>query len=203
MQNKRNITLIILLSVILVLGIAPVTAAPPAQGDPVVAKLHEINGQLQAMGLNIQAAEVHFFTFGQGRPSARILQKDTRWVPYDPNRGGRDNLTYLVDVSNGNTASGLTAAQTEAAIDNAMGTWDVEKCLRKLDIAKMYDDGGDYTIFDYFFGFGGYGNPMYADIVNAGWYPKAYFDAVTGGAGENVLAFSVTFIWISASGFGH
>ncbi len=35
-----------------------------------------------------------------------------------------------------------------------------------------------------------------ADIVNAGWWPKAFFEAVGGpGGGDDILAFSVTFIF--------
>jgi hypothetical protein len=100
-----------------------------------------------------------------------------------------------VDQSDGATASGLTSAATEAAIDRAMATWNSdEKCLGNVDVIKRADSGADPDIFDSFFGFGGFGDPFLADIVNAGWYPKAFFDAVGGpGGGNGILAFSVTF----------
>jgi hypothetical protein len=64
----------------------------------------------------------------------------------------------------------------------------------KVDIVKRIDAGADPDIFDFFFGFGGFGNPFLADIVSAGWLPRAFFEAVGGpGGGRGILAFSVTF----------
>lgn len=172
-------------------------AAWAEEGDPyVLGLMHAINDQLQAQGLNIEVSEIEFFTIGGGRPSNRIHQTGARWVPNDPRRlADGDNITYLVDQSDGATASGLTSAATEAAIDRAMTTWNTdESCLDKVDIIKRADNGDDPDIFDFFFGFGGFGNPFLADIVNAGWLPKAFFDAVGGpGGGNGILAFSVTF----------
>ncbi|MFQ5772803.1 MAG: matrixin family metalloprotease [bacterium] len=170
------------------------------EGDPaVLAKMHEINEQLAAQGLNMAVESIEFFTIGAGRPSNRIHQQDFRWVANDPNRLAQGiDITYLVDQSMGATASGLTNAQTEAAIDRAMTTWDNEKALKKVDLVKRPDPGSDVTIYDWFFGFGGFGNYLAADIVNAGWWPRAFFEAVGGpGGGRGILAFSVTFIWTS------
>ncbi|MGH7457314.1 MAG: matrixin family metalloprotease, partial [bacterium] len=168
------------------------------EGDPeILAMMHDINNQLAAMGLNLSVESIELFTIGQGRPSNRIHAQPFRWVPNDSRRLAQGiDITYLVDQSDGATASGLTNAQTEAAIDNAMTTWQNDQALEKVDIVKRADSGADPDIFDFFFGFGGFGNPFLADITNAGWLPKAFFDAVTG-AGNNVLAFSVTFIFVS------
>lgn len=175
--------------------VAPVAWAE--EGDPhVLGLMHDINQQLQAQGLNIEVSEIELFTIGGGRPSNRIHQTGSRWVANDPRRlADGDNITYLVDLSEGATASGLTAAATEGAIDRAFSTWNTdEKCLDNVDFIKRPDTGADPDIFDSFFGFGGFGNPFLADIVNAGWYPKAFFDAVGGpGGGDGILAFSVTF----------
>jgi hypothetical protein len=172
-------------------------------GDPVVlAKMNSINAQLADMGLGIAVESIEFLTFGNGRPSNRIHQQPFRWVPNDPRRVAHgDDLTYLVDRSDGATASGLSNAQTEAAIDAAMGTWDADKALKKVDLVKRADSGADPDIFDSFFGFGGFGNPFLADIVDAGWLPRAYFEAVGGpGGGRGILAFSVTFIFTTEDG---
>ena len=169
------------------------------EGDPaVLAMMHQINERLAQMGLNIAVEQIEFFTIGQGRPSNRIHQQEFRWVPGDPRRlADGDNITYLVDHSDGATASGLTAALTETAIDTAMSTWAANKCLKKVNLVKRADTGADPDIFDSFFGFGGFGNPFLADIVNAGWLPKAFFDAVGGpGGGHSILAFSVSFIFV-------
>lgn len=173
------------------------------EGDPaVLAKMHQINENLRAMGLNIAIEEIHLITIGQGRPSNRIHQTGLRWVAGDARRlADGDNITYLVDQSDGATASGLTNAQTEAALDRALNTWDASNCLKKVDIVKRADSGADPDIFDSFFGFGGFGNPFLADIVEAGWLPKAFFDAVGGpGGGDGILAFSISFIFTDGSG---
>ncbi len=172
-------------------------------GDPhVLALMEDINNQLAGMGLSMAVESIEFFTIGEGRPSNRIHQQPFRWVPNDPRRIAQGiDITYLVDQSDGATASGLSNAQTEAAIDNAMDTWDANKSLKRVELVKRADSGADPDIFDAFFGFGGFGNPFLADIVNAGWLPRAYFEAVGGpGGGRGILAFSVSFIFTDGSG---
>jgi Matrixin len=180
------------------------TASVFAQsGDPtVIANMERINRDLTRRGLGIAVEQIEFFTIGQGRPSNRIHQQPFRWVPNDDRRlADGENITYLVDQSDGATASGLTNAQTETAIDLAMNTWDTENCLKKVDIVKRGDSGADPDIFDSFFGFGGLGDPFLADIVNAGWLPRAFFEAVGGpGGGRGILAFSATFIFTEDDG---
>ena len=110
-------------------------------------------------------------------------------------------ITYLVDQSDGATASGLTNAQTEGAIDRALDTWQTNACFARVDIVKRADTGADPDIFDSFFGFGEFGDPFLADITNAGWLPRAFFEAVGGpGGGRGILAFSVTFIFTDDNG---
>ncbi len=192
---KSSIGILLLLVLLVPAGLS----AQRGQGDPeVLAMMHRVNKQLAAQGLNIAVEQIEFFTFGLGRPVNRIHQQPFRWVANDPRRlaDGID-ITYLVDKSEGATESGLSDSDTEGAIDNAISTWDTEKCLRKVQINERADGGADPDIFDSFFGFGGFGNPFLADIVNAGWLPRAYFEAVGGpGGGRGILAFSVTFIFL-------
>jgi len=176
-------------------------AAPDAQ-DPLVAKLLDINAQLQARGMHVAIEEVSFFRIGEGRSNVRIHQQEFRWVPNDPRRlADGDRITYLVRNSRGATASGLTAAQTGAALDAALATWDATQALKKLTILKRNETAVDPDIYDGFFGFGGTDNeatadPFQADIVEAGWRPRAFFEAVGGpGGGRGILAFTVTFIF--------
>ena len=175
--------------------------APGAQmqtGASLVEQITAINQQLRAAGRSVAVEQIEFFTIGAGRPSVRIHQTGTRWVANDPRRlADGENLTYLVDQSDGGTASGLTRAQTEAAIDRAFATWQAQTPMRKLLLVKRPDSGADPDLFDSFYDFGDGGNPLLADIVNAGWLPRAYFEAVGGpGGGRGILAFSVSFIFI-------
>lgn len=181
----------------------PKAVAQQGEGDPdLLAKMQQINGSLRAMGFNVAVEEIHFYTIGRGRPGNRIHAQENRWVAGDLRRDADgDKITYLVDQSDGATASGLTSAQTAAALDRALATWAADSCLKKVDIMKRPDSGADPDIFDAFFGFGGFGNPFLADIVEAGWLPKAFFDAVGGpGGGDGILAFSVSFIFVDNNG---
>ncbi|MGH9161457.1 MAG: matrixin family metalloprotease [Vicinamibacteraceae bacterium] len=184
--------------------LAPAAASAQAgEGDrEALAQMHAINRQLQAAGLGIAVEQIEFFTVGGGRPSNRIHQQQFRWVAGDPRRmADGNNITYLVDQSDGATASGLTTAQTEAAIDRAFETWRGEPALKKVHLVKRTDSGADPDIYDSFFGFGEAGSTYLADITNAGWLPRAFFEAVGGpGGGRGILAFSVTFIFVNPDG---
>lgn len=187
------------------LGVAPgsrPTAQSGGEDPPILAKIKQINRQLAASGLNIAVEQVEFFTFGAGRPSFRIHQQPFRWVANDPRRlADGDNITYLVDQSDGRTSSGLTSAQTEFAIDRGMDTWQAQDALSHVKLVKRPDTGADPDIYDSFFGFGRFGNLFLADIVNAGWLPRAFFEEAGGpGGGRGILAFSVTFIFTEDDG---
>jgi Matrixin len=178
-------------------------AATAQEGDPsALARMQQINARLRSTGLGIAVEQIEFFTIGQGRPSNRIHAQEFRWVANDPRRlADGTNITYLVDQSDGATASGLTNTQTEGAIDRAMDTWQANRCFKTVNIVKRADGGADPDIFDFFFGFGSLGDPFLADITNAGWLPRAFFEAVGGpGGGRGILAFSVTFIFVDDDG---
>ena len=181
---------------------APEFSRTAGTQDPLLVRVQQINQQLAAKGRHIAIEAMDFFTLGNGRPSIRIHQAGLRWVPNDPRRNADGtNITYIVDQSGGATASGLTAAQTEAAMDAALGTWSSDHALKKVHIVKRPDPGTDITIFDFFFGFGGPGDPFAADIVEAGFFPRAFFEAVGGpGGGRGILAFSVSFIFVDDNG---
>lgn len=188
-------------AILLTMALAVPSALLAQEGDPAILELmNVINQGLADAGHDIAVEQIELFTIGNGRPSNRIHQQPFRWVPGDPRRAAQgDDITYLVDQSDGATASGLANAQIEDAIDRALATWDAETCLKKVDLVKRVDSGADPDIFDSFFGFGSFGDPFLADIVNAGWLPRAFFAAVTG-APDNVLAFSVTFIFVDDAG---
>ncbi len=182
-------------------GLSAARVAEP-QDPALLQRVTQINAQLATRGLNIAIEGIDFFTIGNGRPGIRIHQQPFRWVPNDPRRlADGTNITYIFDQSGGATASGLTAAQTEAAVDAALATWANDNALKKVHLVKRADPGTDITIFDAFFGFGGFGDPFAADIVDAGFFPRAFFEAVGGpGGGRGILAFSITFIFTDDNG---
>ena len=145
------------------LNVGSAIAQAEGEGDPEILKLmKQINDQLAEQGLNVRIEEIELFTIGPGRPSTRIHQQPFRWVAGDPRRAAQgDDITYLVDQSEGATASGLSNAATEAAIDRSMTTWDGARCLQKVSLVKRTDSGVDPDIFDSFFPpFPPMGNPF-------------------------------------------
>jgi hypothetical protein len=183
-------------------GTVFVSPATASSEDPAIEAMEAMNERLSELGQPIRVQAIEFFTIGQGRPSARILQEEDRWVPGDERRDADgDRITYLISESDGATASGLASAQTTSAISRAMTTWDRSSCLRKLDITRRADSGADATVIDGLLGFGGFGDPFLADIVSAGWLPRALFEAVGGpGGGDSILAFSANFIFVDEDG---
>ena len=194
-MRKLSIFVAVIFVCVLVLN----TVQAQEENDPVLlATLQSVNVQLEAMGLNIRASEIHMFNIGNGRSSARILQQPFHWVPNDPNRNADGtNLTYMIVPDA--TASGVSAADSTAAIQRSLATWNDERCLRRGSLVERPYEGEDVTIFDSFFGFGGAGNPFAADIVNAGWYSPAFFQAA-GASPTGTLAFSVTFTFVNDDG---
>jgi hypothetical protein len=75
----------------------------------------------QAMG-----SEVFFKDVGNKQIGAQ-------WVPGDPRRQDRTNITYAVAPS---APAGLTVGEVMAATDRAMTTWDTQGCSTALDIDK-------------------------------------------------------------------
>lgn len=166
-----------------------------------------INRTLAARGAKVRVPWIEYRTaYGTGRVGQQLFAFDVgnkqigiEFVPGDPRRGGRTNVTYLVDQSDGttHTANPLTSAQTEAAIDRGMETWEAVRCS-KLSIDKVTDTGVDPDVFDGLIGFGGVGTPR-ADIVHAGWMPAAFFDAIVPQGSQFILAITIPFIFVDGS----
>jgi hypothetical protein len=192
----------------------PMEDGSPSQargGNPAaLAMIDAANKKLQARGLHISVEAINYFTLDNARPTDRVHAQDFRWVPNDPRRLAQgDDITYLIATNRSTTESGLTAAQTTNAIERAFATWGANASLDKVDLVKRaYSGRDDVTIYDELTADGKFddfrgqaGNFLVADIVNAGWLPRAYFEAVGGpGGGRGILAFSVSFIFTNDDG---
>ncbi len=119
---------------------------------------------------------------------------DSDWVPFDPWRYGVQDIYWLSDQTEG-TASGVSFADTQTAVGNAMATWNGVTCAT-IPLVQLPDYGYDWGYVQYLEDFGGTPG-WYADITHAGWLPGAFFDACFGpGASESILGVTFTFIWI-------
>lgn len=201
--------------VAMALGAAVVVPVAPSAGGStdgdlaaaVDAHMDAVNAALAARGAPVRLYQTELFEMGGGllRVGNRFKRfPGARWVPGDERRlADGDRLTYLVDQSDGATASGLTSAQTEAAIDRAAVTWAGERCLAAAPLVKRPDTGEDPDILDnlllpdrYEFG-----NAVLADIDIAGWYPVDLFFAFAPSFAGRILAFSETFVWVDEQTF--
>ncbi|MCI0665761.1 MAG: hypothetical protein L0220_32290 [Acidobacteria bacterium] len=153
-----------------------------------------INTSLEANGAEYRVDQVEYLTAAESGEIGQTVffsnrgnkQLGAHFVPGDPRRGGRSNITYIVDQAEG-AIDRLSVAQTTAAIDRAMGTWDEVKCS-KIPITKVPDIAGlDIGVVEFLLG--QVGGPFFlADITHAGWLPANILP-------NGVIAATFTFIF--------
>ena len=165
------------------------------------ATMQSLNEQLKAMRQNVRIEVVDYLTawdeVGQTVYfDERTKQLGEHFVPGDPRRGGYSDIYWLSDQVDG-AAAGVALADTQAAVDRAMATWDGVNCST-IPLIKLDDFGIDWGVVQYLEGFGGV--PFwYADITHAGWLPGDFFDAVFGtGASDVVLGATATYVWVDS-----
>jgi hypothetical protein len=206
-MNQKRLSLII--AAVALTAITLLTASSTARtratttqelstADQIGGLLTAMNAKLEADGSIFLAAYAEYITLGDSGEvgqtvffNDRVKQLGAHFVPGDPRRGGRTNITYLVDQAEG-AIDGLTVAQTTASIDRAMATWNGVNCS-SIPITKLADIPGlDIGIIESLLGQPG-GPFFLADITHAGWLPANVL-------GNNVLAATFTFIFVSAPG---
>ena len=159
----------------------------------------QANAELTSAGATYRAEYAEYITsletaneagqqvFFNNRGNKQLL---AQFVPGDPRRGGRTNITYTVDQTEG-AIDGLTVAQTTAAIDRAMATWEGVNCSN-LPITAVPSPGGDLGVVEFLNGLGGNPN-FFADLTHAGWLPGGIL-------APNVIGVTFTFIFINPDG---
>ena len=169
--------------------------APPAKqaNEQISALMAQINDQLASAGAHYRVDYAEYLTGGDEAGQTVFFnnrgnkQLTAHFVPGDPRRGGRTDITYLVDQTEG-AVDGLTTAQTTAAIDRAMATWQGVNCST-LPITKLPNVPGDLGVVEFQNGLGG--SPFFfADLTHAGWLPPGIL-------APNVIAVTFTFVFIN------
>ena len=168
-------------------------AAAQEAEDAVMALMGNVNAALQAGGAPYQVAIAEWLGESQGRTlvfrDIGNKQITADFVPGDTRRHDGSNITYTIDEKEG-VVDGLTQAQTDGAIDAAMGTWDSQTCST-LPIAKVQSPANvDIGVVEFLNGLGG-SLDVVADVTHAGWLP-------TGILPNQVIASTFTFVFISA-----
>lgn len=170
--------------------------------------LDAINVALEAEGANIRVFMAEILTGGHDEAVGQVVfardvgnkQLPADFVPNDPRRHPGTNITYVVDGVDGGTSSGLTAAETEGAIDRAMATWDAQTCS-DLSMTKSTTTTFDIGVVQAIFGFGGIPAFIpFADVIHAGWLPAAFWDLVEPSGGSFILGATFTITFIDANG---
>ena len=152
-----------------------------------------MNAKLETDRYAVRLGQVDYLTPDDGTDvgqtvffNDRVKQLGAHFVPGDPRRGGRTNITYIVDQAEG-AIDGLTVGQTTAAIDRAMATWNRVNCST-IPITKLPDIPGlDIGLVETLLGQTG-GPFMLADITHAGWLPAGVLP-------PNVIGITFTFIF--------
>ena len=174
------------------------TRATTSQEQTTVAQVaaigNDMNAKLGTRVTGIGLGAVDYLTDGGSNDvgqtvffNDRVKQLGAHFVPGDPRRGGRANITYIVDQAEG-AIDGLTVGQTTAAIDRAMATWNGVNCST-IPITKLPDIPGlDIGLVETLLGQTG-GPFMLADITHAGWLPAGVLP-------PNVIGITFTFIFI-------
>lgn len=171
-------------------GLAVAAADPEAAA--MQALLDATNADLEAAGADYRLGMIEWIDDnGEGINTVFFNNRGNKqlshhFVPGDPRRGGRTDITYLVDQSQGATNDGETNAQTEPAIDRAMATWDGVSCS-DIPVVKVADNGTDPDIIDAAVD-GSSAKLQVADITHGGWVPNGFYPT-------NVIAATHTFIF--------
>jgi len=204
---------------------ASAKAAAPTSDDEVVAVspiLQQMNAQLAAAKSNIRIdrAQLLYSSNGISAQKATLLLANDRsrgigieWVPGDPRRGGRIGVTYAFGSNtgvapftrdaNGGNVRQLTTAEQDAKIEQAVAAWRALTCSSAPITRVPVPAGTDPDYLDEFFrgnpaGSANYAQP--ADIVEAGWQPPGFFNAIAGPDGDFILGITFTFYFTDGAG---
>ena len=195
-------TLVTVVPLALLLAAGAPLLAEEARFSPVLAG---INDQLAVEGSEYRIESAEAMTTAGPEFGITLIannrgnkQLGSHWVAGDPRRGGFTDIAYFIDLFDGATASGLTAAQTTGAIDAAMSTWQDVQCS-DIPITRLGAFNIDLGFVEFLLGFGGFPQPLF-DLTHAGFLPGAFFDALAPGGSTFILGVTVTLVFVDGNG---
>lgn len=161
--------------------------------------MEALNAELSNQGMEFQLSAIEYYNADGAGNTVFFNNRGNKqlagdFVPGDPRRGGLNDIAYLRDGTEGATDSGLSQAQTDAAILSAMDTWDNVTCSNGLELTDLgsfpidlgYVEASVTNGAEGFFGF--------TDLMHSG-FNTTVTDAVFG-PGSNVLGVTFTFNFI-------
>jgi hypothetical protein len=208
--------------------LVPSTAAravAPSSSDETVAVsplLQQLNAKLASSksSLRIDRAQLLYSANGLNAQKATLLLANDRsrgngieWVSGDPRRDGRIGVTYAFGSNTGTApftrdADGsnvrqLSTAEQDAKIEEAVSAWRALTCSSAPITRVAVQAGTDPDYLDEYFRGNPAGSPNYvqpADIVEAGWQPLSFFQAIAGPDGISILGITFTFNFVDGAG---
>jgi hypothetical protein len=209
--------------------LAAAKAATSDEVVRVVPALDRINARLSARGAKFRfaTAEVIYAAKAYEAQSATVIiandrfhQLASQWVEGDPRRDGRVGITYAVDPvlqtfltglnfpvpvieTGGNPPFRLSSqAELDGYLEEGMQAWRDRKCsdapIERVAVAP----GTDPDFLDDLFLTGSAPSANYvqpADLLQAGWQPAEFFEAITPGGSDAILGVTFTFIFTDAA----
>ena len=173
--------------------------------DPVQVMMAEINAGLASEGKDYRLGIVEFYAAGESEEQGRTVflrdignkQLGHHFIAGDERRTNTTDITFIVDLLDGATTSGLAPATTDAAINRAMQTWQDVNCS-EIQIADLGSFNFDFGVVQNQLGFGG--SPFFfADVTHAGFLPGPFFDAIAPSGSTFILGVTFTFVFIDVS----
>jgi hypothetical protein len=172
----RNPRWQILLVALLLLGVA----AAPAHASMNKTRFFERDGQIVIVSQDVGNQA---FTY--------------QWVEHDARRHSDDGLTLYYTIDLTELPPGVSADETEAAIESAVATFNAIQCAQNFELVRVDVDGDtDLGFIQHAVGLGGNPAPR-ADITFAGWVPNDLF-VLTGVA--PAFAVALPFAWDANDG---
>ena len=204
---------------------AAARAVAPSTSDEVVTVspiLQQINAKLAASGsgIRVDRAQLLYASNGINAQTATVILANDRtrgigveWVKGDPRRDGRIGVTYAFGSNtgvapftrdaNGGNVRQLSTAEQDAKIEEAVAAWRAQSCSSAPLTRVPVPAGTDPDYLDEYFRGNPAGSLNYfqpADIVESGWQPPAFFNAIAGPDGDYILGITFTFIFTDNAG---
>jgi len=164
--------------------------------------MEALNAELGNQGMAFQLSAIEYYNSDGAGNTVFFNDRGNKqlsgdFVPGDPRRGGFNDIAYARDGTEGATASGLTQAQTDAAILSAMNTWDNVSCSNGLDLTDLGAAPFDLGYVEALVTGGVQGSFFFTDLMHSG-FNTTVTDAVFG-PGSSVLGVTFTFNWINTA----
>ncbi|HVS12313.1 MAG TPA: hypothetical protein VMV46_00175 [Thermoanaerobaculia bacterium] len=178
------------------LGVAFLLVAAPIATRSELARA-AVNARLALAGADHRLASVEFRRAWRSvGPKGKAPALD--FVPADPRRGGRTDLTWAIDTVDVTGDAPLEAVL--GAVEDALLPFLAERCADGLVVTPVTPAGSTDLGELEAQVLATPTSPSIADLTHGGWLPGVFFDFLAEGGSSSILALTATFVFIDAAG---